>query len=115
MNPESTLNKTLGLLIKEHRKNKGLTQSQLAEMAGLSTRHIGKLEDGTYSPKLSTYLKISEILDFDISDMKVMSRYAPREEEARILFLLKKMDKNELKISYNFLKAIMSKEGEGYA
>lgn len=105
MNPESTLNKTLGLLIKEHRKNKGLTQLQLAELVGLSTRHIGKLEDGTYSPKLSTYLRISQVLGFDISDMKVMSQYAPREEEAKILFLLKKMDKNELKISYNFLKA----------
>lgn len=70
MDSEKTLNITLGALIRERRKNKKLTQAQLAELVGLSSRHIGKLEDGTYSPKLSTYLNISKVLDFDLDDVK---------------------------------------------
>lgn len=108
MNFEADLNRTLGALIKEHRRDKGLTQAQLAKLVGLSTRHIGKLEDGTYSPKLSTYLKISGVLGFDIEDVRTVCARAQSEQEVKILFLLKKMDKKELELSYNFLKTLVS-------
>ena len=64
---ENNLSKSLGVLIKDYRRQKGLTQAQLAKLVGLSTRHIGKLEDGTYIPKLSTYLNISKVLTENIA------------------------------------------------
>lgn len=112
---ESALNTTLGGIIKEHRKIKGLTQAQLAQLVGLSTRHIGKLEDGTYMPKLSTYINISRVLGFDIEDIKIMRKYAPREGEAKILQLIKNMSPEELKLSYKLLKALVNNNGGKYA
>ena len=112
---ELNLGISLGLLIKEHRHLKGLTQAQLANLVGLSTRHIGKLEDGTYIPKLSTYMNISRVLGFNIEDIKTLHKYAPREGEAQILKLIKNMDAEELKLSYKLLKALVNGKGGKYA
>lgn len=115
MSKNSNFNISLGAVIREHRKQKGLTQAQLADMVGLSTRHIGKLEDGTYMPKLSTYLNISKVLGFDIEEVQTLNKYAPREGEAKILNLLKEMNTEELKLSYKVLKALVNGNGEKYA
>lgn len=112
---ENNLSKSLGVLIKDYRRQKGLTQAQLAKLVRLSTRHIGKLEDGTYIPKLSTYLNISKVLDFDIEELKTLQKYAPREGEAKILQIIKNMNTEELTLAYNLLKAIVKGNGEKYA
>ena len=115
MSKDSNINTSLGAVIREHRKQKGLTQAQLADMVGLSTRHIGKLEDGTYMPKLCTYMNISKVLEFDIEEVQTLNKYAPREGEAKILSLLKEMNTEELKLSYKVLKALVKGNGERYA
>ena len=50
----------LGEQLKKARKDRDLTQEQLAERAGLSTRHIAKIEKGEVNPSfevLSTLVK----------------------------------------------------------
>jgi len=50
----------LGERLKKARKDRGLTQEQLAERSGLSTRHIAKIEKGDVNPSfevLSTLVK----------------------------------------------------------
>ena len=50
----------LGERLKKARKDRGLTQEQLAERAGLSARHIAKIEKGDVNPSfevLSTLVK----------------------------------------------------------
>ena len=50
----------LGERLKKARKDRGLTQEQLAEQAGLSARHIAKIEKGDANPSfevLSTLVK----------------------------------------------------------
>ena len=115
MSKDTNINTSLGVVIREHRKQKGLTQAQLADMVGLSTRHIGKLEDGTYMPKLSTYLNISKVLGFDFEEVKTLQKYGTCEGEEKILNLLKEMNTEELKLSYKVLKALVNGNGEKYA
>ena len=50
------------------RIDKGLSQSQLAEMAETKQSVISRLENGTCEPKLSTIKKIAEALD---KEMKI--------------------------------------------
>lgn len=107
MDSEKSLNNILGTFIREYRRQKGLTHVQLAACVGLSIRHIGKLEVGTYSPKLFTYLKISNVLGFDIQDIKGVQGYTQNEQEVKILFLLKKMNKKELDLLYKFWKTLI--------
>lgn len=56
----------LGKRIKILRKQRGVTQAQLAELVSLSTNFIGYIERGVQSPSISTLEKIAEVLRADI-------------------------------------------------
>ncbi len=51
-----------GSLIRKLRQAAGLTQRQLADLAGVSQAHIAKIELGKVDPRLSTVNKILEVL-----------------------------------------------------
>jgi len=62
-----------GQLIKEVRKEKGLTQNQLGESIGVTKSQISKLENGTSNMTIGTIFKIfdamkSEVL-FEVKEM----------------------------------------------
>lgn len=63
-------NKT-GKLIYELRRQKGLTQKQLAEQLNVSDRTISKWERGIGYPDISLVLAVSELLEVDISSLLV--------------------------------------------
>jgi len=54
--------KSLGSRIKEARKQKGLTQEQLAERTDLSTTHISNIENGKAIPSLQAFVDIVNAL-----------------------------------------------------
>ena len=47
----------LGQRIREARKNKELTQEQLAEIAGIGLMYLGEIERGQKMPSLKIYAK----------------------------------------------------------
>jgi predicted transcriptional regulator len=51
-----------GFTVKKLRIEAGLTQRQLAELAGISQAHIAKIEKGKVDPRLSTVNKILQVL-----------------------------------------------------
>lgn len=53
----------LGERIRKARKQKGLTQEQLAEACNLSTAHIGHIERGTRALSLESLITISRVLN----------------------------------------------------
>lgn len=48
--------------LKRLRTTAGLTQQQVAQMAGVSQAHIAKIENGAVDPRLSTVNKILQVL-----------------------------------------------------
>ena len=56
-----------GILIKELRLKKGLTQEELAEMTELSARTIQRIENGEVDPRAYTLQMIAKALDVDFS------------------------------------------------
>lgn len=53
--------------IKQARTGKGYSQSKLAELVGVSTNTIGKLEISYTTVSLKTILNIANVLDVDIN------------------------------------------------
>ena len=53
--------------IKQARQEKGYSQSKLAELAGVSTNTIGKLEINYTTVSLKTILTIANVLEVDIN------------------------------------------------
>lgn len=58
-----------GRRLQKLRKDRGLTQEQLAEATRLSTTFIGLLEIGVRKPSLKTLQKISSVLKIDIKEI----------------------------------------------
>ncbi|MBQ6900295.1 MAG: helix-turn-helix transcriptional regulator [Firmicutes bacterium] len=63
------LNEQVGENLKAARIGKGLKQEQLAEMAGLSTNHISKLETGKSGLQLKTVIQLCDALDMSIDEL----------------------------------------------
>ena len=56
-----------GEAIRVFRKRRGLTQQQVADMAGCSLMYVSNLERGKTSAELGKALKILDVLDVEIS------------------------------------------------
>ena len=57
---------SLGESIKNRRKQLGITQPHLAELAGISTNTLYKLERGQANPSLDIIQKVSEVLGMEL-------------------------------------------------
>lgn len=55
--------------IKKIRKEKNMTQKQLAEKAGLSIATIQGYEQGKYKPKTEQLKRLAKVLDVSVSDL----------------------------------------------
>lgn len=53
-------------IVEAHRA-RGLTREALAEMADISSRHLGDIERGTANPSLDTMYRISKVLGVSLS------------------------------------------------
>jgi transcriptional regulator with XRE-family HTH domain len=56
-----------GNLLRNHRRNAGISQEQLAERSGLDRTYISGIERGLRNPTLTALLKIAKGLDISIS------------------------------------------------
>lgn len=63
------MNEKVGLFIAELRKNKNLTQKELADKLNITDRAVSKWERGICMPDISLLTEISDILDISISEL----------------------------------------------
>ena len=58
--------------VRQKRKSKGLTQKELAELAGVGRVTISNIETERYVPGVDIALKIAEALDCKVEDLFVL-------------------------------------------
>lgn len=59
----------IGLNILYYRKERGITQAQLAEMTSYTTNHIQRIETAHSTPSVAALLDIAEALDIPVSKL----------------------------------------------
>lgn len=57
---------TIGLQIAEARMKKGLTQAQLAELAGIDRANVGKIETGKYNVSIDILSRVCNAMECEI-------------------------------------------------
>lgn len=57
------------ILLKEKRKEKKFTLSQLAAKTGISTTHINDIENNIKEPSISMLVRIAKALDVKVEDL----------------------------------------------
>lgn len=83
---------SIGDRIIELRKQKALSQGQLAEIVGVSRQAVSKWENGQNSPDTIKLIHLADILDTDVEYLAT-GRKTPKEEPPIILNIVKKVDK----------------------
>lgn len=61
--------KKIGRFIAEKRKEKHMTQVQLAEKLGVTNKTVSRWENGNYMPDLSMLIPLSEVLEVSVNDL----------------------------------------------
>ena len=56
-------------IIEQKRKERGMTQQQLAAALGVSRQTIGSLENGRYNPSILLAFKIARYFDMTIEEI----------------------------------------------
>ena len=64
--------------LKEYRSSKGINQTELGKLAGVSRQTISLIERGDYSPSVTLALKIARIFQVSVEDI---FRYEEEEED----------------------------------
>ena len=61
--------KKVGSFLKELRKEKGITQEQLAEKLNVSGRSVSRWETGNNMPDISLLVEIADFYDVDVREI----------------------------------------------
>jgi HTH-type transcriptional regulator, competence development regulator len=74
---------TFGVLIRQARKNKGLSQRELAEILGLDFTYLSKLENdrAKYAPKEEIIRELARHLELNQEELIFLSGRIPQQEE----------------------------------
>lgn len=85
--------KDIGEFIQEIRKDKGLTQKELAEQVGISDKTISKWENGNSIPDTSMLLPLCQVLNITVNELlsgeKISPENYPVKAEENIMYLIK--------------------------
>lgn len=61
-------------MLKELRKEKGLTQMQLSKLVGVKRNTIAMIEIGENKPSLELAMRLAKVLDCNIDDFVTMDK-----------------------------------------
>ena len=91
------------------RKKANLTQEELAEKVGISAKQISRIEIATYSPSLSTFLKLVNILKIDMSEFGIQNSQNIHNSETRenLMKIIYNATDSELEFYYQTLNTIV--------
>ena len=98
------LSKLLGQRIKELRKRNGLTQAALAEVIGMETTNLCKLENGGQIPKEENIEKLAKVFDVPIKDLFEFGHLKSRENlQEKLIEIIKNAPQKELELYYKII------------
>lgn len=80
-------NKSMGKLIQSLRKEKGLTQKQLADKLNITDKAVSKWERDIACPDISLLPKLSEMLGVSVSDLLNVSTCSEEQPEKDVYIL----------------------------
>lgn len=98
--------KILGKQLKQIRISKGISQEKLSELVFLSPRQMSIIETGNSYPSLDTFIRIAEVLEFDINEFFNIRIKEKDDLRLCIIELIKATDRKHLNLIKDIILAI---------
>lgn len=97
----------IGSRIKELRRARELSQEELSEKVGISSKYLSSIERGKENPTLDTFIGLAKALDIEILELFSYSpEKSPKELRDLIVGLLKTGNTERLELAARILKTI---------
>lgn len=78
------MKKTLGMMIASKRKEKGMTQLELADLMGVSDKAVSKWERDLSCPDVNSLPKLAEIFEMSVDELMQIKTGGNKEEKENI-------------------------------
>ncbi len=101
----TNIKKLLGKRIKYIRKQRGLTQEQLAEKVGIGTPNISYIECGKFAPAIDTLEKIAKTLDVEPYELYKFEIKDSKEIKQELFYALEN-DEKLLRLIYEYFLSV---------
>jgi transcriptional regulator with XRE-family HTH domain len=99
--------KMIGKRLKELRKNRLLSQEQLAEKADINSKYLSRIERGTENPTLDMLIKLADALDVEMWEMFDFGHIQSRKElKESLQTLIKTADEPALRLALKVIRAL---------
>lgn len=101
--------KLFGIRIKELRMSKKMSQDQLAEKAGISSKYLSRIEMGQHFPSIGIITKLANALNVELRDFFEFAHEAKnlRELKKNLNNLIDEANEEKLKLAVKILRAIV--------
>lgn len=103
-----TINRLLGLRIKELRQNKKLSQEGLSDKVGVDPKYVSRIEVGKATPSLSVLVKIARELTVEIKDLFEFSHFELEGRELDVQTLLQDLPDEKRQLIIKLIKAVVN-------
>ena len=98
----------LGVRIRELRKNRNLTQEQLAELVGINPKYVSSIERGKENPTLDTFIKIAESLEVSIGELFYqLEAENPKRRMKKIVSLLEQAPEEQQRLALRIMSTLL--------
>jgi len=103
------IKRAVGKRIKIVRQRNGLTQDQLAEQLGLSTKYISGIERGVENPTMDILLRVAKMLGVEPYDLFLFGESEESEKALRkgIEKMVREADREKLQLYFDVMRNIL--------
>jgi transcriptional regulator with XRE-family HTH domain len=97
----------VGSRIKQMRKVRNLSQEELAEKTGMSSKYLSSIERGLENPTFDAFLRISRALDIPVYELfNYSSQQSQKEIKNQLIDLISNSDKDRLELAGKIIRGI---------
>jgi transcriptional regulator with XRE-family HTH domain len=97
----------IGKRIQELRKQRGLSQEQIAEKAEISSNYLSRIECGKENPTLDMLVKLASALKVEMWELFITGHLAGLDEvKKKIQYFIKTADELSLRVASKIIEAI---------
>ena len=100
------MKKMFGKRLRELRRQKNITQEQMAEKIDIKPENYSRIENGLSFPKPENIVKISKALDIEIAELFQFSNINNYEQALEKIISKLKTDEQTTVMTYKYLKSM---------
>lgn len=97
----------IGKKIQLKRNNTDMTQEKLAEIVGISTNYLSKVERGLNSPSAENFLKIVQALKLSMEDFGIVHQDNINTHEKELLQIIYNCDSQSIEALLPIVKTVL--------